>query len=144
MSIVRGVIYKGITDGKTRFITPSGRLYVWAYGAWRFHHQFADSKYKLVRSAVGKNGSKIFLASSRKVFMEKRVAFDPIDYFAVEFMGHRFSKGRLFRKGDIARVQQNAAAAFGKAAHQRLTGYQPCITPTPFYSHKIRPPKIRK
>lgn len=33
MSIVRGVIYKGITDGKTRFITPPGRMYVWAYGA---------------------------------------------------------------------------------------------------------------
>ena len=99
MSIVHGVIYKGVADGKTRFITPSGRMYVWAYGAWRFYYQFVDSTYKLLRSAVGKKGSKVCLASSRKVFMEKRVALDPIDYIAVEFMGHRFSKGRLFRKG---------------------------------------------
>ena len=125
MSIVYGVIFKCASDGKTRFITPSGRMYVWAYGSWRFYYQFVDSTYKLLRSAVGKKGSKVFLASSRKVFMEKRVALDPIDYFAVEFMGHRFSKGRLFRKGEIAMAQQNAAVAFGKAAHQRLTGYQP-------------------
>lgn len=144
MSTVYGVIFKCASDAKTRFITPSGRMYVWAYGAWRFYYQFVDSTYKLLRSAVGKKGSKVFLASSRKVFMEKRVALDPIDYFAVEFMGHRFSKRRLFRKGEIAMAQQNAAVAFGKAAHQRLTGYQPCITPTPFYSHKIRPPKIHK
>lgn len=61
--------------------------------------------------------------------MEKRVALDPIDYFAVEFMGRRFSKGRLFRKGEIAMAQRNAAVAFDKSAHQSLTGYQPCITP---------------
>lgn len=138
-----GVIYKQ-NDGTTRFVTTSGRMYILAYGAWRFYYQFVDSTYKLIRSAVGKKGSKVFLASSRKVFMEKRVALDPIDYFAVEFMGHRFSKGRLFRKGEIAMAQQNAAVAFGKEAHQRLTGYQPCFPPTPFYSHKIRPPKIHK
>lgn len=40
MSIVHGVIYKGKTDGKVRFVTPSGRVYMWAYGAWRFRHQF--------------------------------------------------------------------------------------------------------
>lgn len=144
MSIVHGVIYKGKTDGKVRFVKPSGRMYIWAYGAWRFYYQFVDSTYKLLRSAVGKKGSKVFLASSRKVFMEKRVALDPIDYFAVEFMWRRFSKGQLFRKGQISIVQQNAAVAFDKEARQRLTGYQPCITPTPFYSHKIRPPKIHK
>ncbi|UAV84683.1 hypothetical protein [Escherichia phage P817] len=71
MRIVHGVIYKGVADGKTRFITPSGRMYVWAYGAWRFYYQFVDSTYKLISSAVGKKGSKVFLASSRKVFMEK-------------------------------------------------------------------------
>lgn len=137
-----GIIFKA-TDGTTRFIMPSGRMYMWAYGAWRFYYQFVDSTYKLIRSAVGKKGSKVFLASSRKVFMEKRVALDPIDYFAVEFMGHRFSKRRLFRKGEIAMVQKNAASAFGKAAHQRLTGYQPCFPPTPFYAHYKRPPKNR-
>lgn len=141
MSIVHGVIFKCASGGNTRFITPSGRMYVWAYGAWRFYYQVVDSTYKLLRSAVGKKGSKVFLASSRKVFMEKRVALDPIDYLAVEFMGHRFSKGRLFRKGEIARVQQNAAVAFAKEARQNLTGYQPCITTTPFYAHYKRPPK---
>lgn len=143
MSIVRGVIYKGITDGKTRFITPSGRMYVWAYGAWRFYYQFVDSTYKLIRSAVGKKGSKVFMASSRKVFMEKRVALDPIDYLAVEFTGLRLSKIRLLRSEQIAMIHQNASVAFGKAAHQRLTGYQPCFTPTPFYAHYKRPPKNR-
>lgn len=137
-----GIIFKA-TDGTTRFIMPSGRMYMWAYGAWRFYYQFVDSTYKLIRSAVGKKGSKVFLASSRKVFMEKRVALDPIDYFAVEFMGHRLSKGRLFRKGEIAMVQKNAAVAFGEAAHQRLTGYQTCFPPTPFYAHYKRPPKNR-
>lgn len=141
MSIVHGLIYKGVTDGKTRFITPSGRMYVWAYGAWRFYYQFVDSTYKLMRSAVGKRGSKVFLASSRKVFMENRVALDPIDYWAVEFMGRRFSKGRLFRKGEIAMAHQKAAVAFGKKSRQRLTGSAYCITPTPFYVHKMRPPK---
>lgn len=143
MSIVYGVIFKFASDGKTRLITPSGRVYVWAYGAWRLYYQFVDSTYKLLRSEVGKKGSKVFLASSRKVFMEKRVALDPIDYQAVEFTGLRLSKGRLFRKGEIARVQQNSAVAFGKAAHQRLTGYQPCFPPTPFYAQYKRPPKNR-
>lgn len=143
MSIVYGVIYEGLIDGKTRFITPSGRMYVWAYGAWRFYYQFVDSTYNMVRSAVGKKGSKVFLASSRKLFMEKRVALDPIDYFAFEFMGRRFSKGRLFRKGEISMAHQNAGVAYGKEAHQCLTGYQPRITPTPFYAHKMRPPKNR-
>ena len=87
-----GIIFKA-TDGATRFIMPSGRMYMWAYGAWRFYYQFVDSTYKLIRSAVGKKGSKVFLASSRKVFMEKRVALDPIDYFAVEFMGIGSVKG---------------------------------------------------
>lgn len=119
-----GIIFKA-TDGTTRFIMPSGRMYIWAYGAWRFKAQIHESMYTSIRSIAGRKGSKVFVASSRKVFMEKRVALDPIDYFAVEFMGHRFSKGRLFRKGEIAMAQQNAAVAFGKAAHQRLTGYQP-------------------
>uniref|UniRef100_A0AAU6PXL7 Uncharacterized protein n=1 Tax=Escherichia phage ETEP102 TaxID=3117680 RepID=A0AAU6PXL7_9CAUD len=143
MSIVHGVIYNGKTDGKVRFVTPSCRVYMWAYGAWRFQHQFNESIYNSLRSCIGNGVSNIYLASSRKVFMEKRVALDPIDYFAVEFMGHRFSKRRLFRKGEIAMAQQNAAAAFGKAARQRLTGYQPCFPPTPFYSHCKRPPKNR-
>lgn len=106
MSTVYGVIFKCAIDGKTRFMTPSGRMYLWAYGAWRFKYQFVDSTYELLRSTVGKKGRKVFLASSRKVFMEKRVALDPIDYIAVEFMGRRFSKGRLFRKGEISSVQQ--------------------------------------
>lgn len=142
MSIVHGVIYKGKTDGKVRFVKPSGRMYIWAYGAWRFCYQFTDSTtYNMIRSSVGNGVSDTYLASSRKVFMEKRVALDPIDYFAVEFTGRRFSKRMLLRKGEIARVQQNAAVAFGKAAHQRLTGSAYFITPTPFYSHKMRPPK---
>lgn len=141
MSIVHGVIFRGKTDGKVRFITPSGRIYIWAYGAWRFAHQFYDETYNMIRRSVGNGFSDAYLASSRKVFMEKRVALDPIDYFAVEFMGHRFSKLRMLRKGEIAMAQQNAAVAFSKAARQRLTGYQPCITPTPFYTHKMRPPK---
>lgn len=142
MSIVRGVIYKGV-NGKVSFVKPSGRMYVWAYGAWRFKYQFVDSTYKLLRSAVGKKGSNVFLASSRKMFMEKRVALDPVDYLAVEHLGRRLSKSRLLRYEQISRIQQNAAVAFGKAAHQRLTGCQPCITPTPFYVHKMRPPKNR-
>lgn len=32
MSIVYGLICKGVNDGKVRFITPSGRIYMWAYG----------------------------------------------------------------------------------------------------------------
>lgn len=138
-----GIIFKA-TNGTTRFITPSGRMYIWAYGAWRFHYQFVDSTYKLLRSAVGKPGSKVFLASSRKLFMEKRVALDPIDYLAIECIGRRFSKGRLLRKSEIAMAHQNASVAYGKNTRKHLmTGYQPCITPTPFYSHKIRPPKNR-
>lgn len=145
MSIVYGVIFKCTSEGKTRFITPSGRTYVWAYGAWRFYYQLVDSTYKLIRSAVGKKGSKVFLASSRKVFMEKRVALDPIDYQAVEFTGLRLSKIRLLRSEQIAMIQQNAAIAHAtEARHRLLTGYQPIITPTPFYVHKQRPPKIHK
>lgn len=138
-----GIIFKA-TDETTRFITPSGRMYIWAYGAWRFKAQIHESMYTSIRSIAGRKGSKVFVARSRKVFMDKRVALDPIDYFAVEFMGHRFSKGQLFRNGEIARVQQNAAVSFGKAARQRLTGSDYFITPTPFYVHKIRPPKIHK
>ena len=140
MSIVYGLICKSVTDGKTRFITPSGRMYVWAYGAWRFYYQCYDSTYKALRGYVG-NKSNVFLASSRKEFMDKRVALDPIDYWAVEFMGRRFSKGRLFRKGEIAMAHQNVSVAHGKSAHQRLTGSAYCITPTPFYVHRMRPPK---
>ncbi|QXV80827.1 hypothetical protein bas02_0061 [Veterinaerplatzvirus Jeanpiccard] len=106
MSIVYGVVWKDATDGKTRFMTPSGRMYLWAYGAWRFKYQFVDSTYELLRSRVGKKGSKVFLASSRKVFMEKRVALDPSDYFSVKFICHRFSKGRLLSKGEISSVQK--------------------------------------
>lgn len=141
MSIVHGVIFKVSTGGKARFVTPSGRMYMWAYGAWRFKHQFVDSTYKLLRSTVGKKGSNVFLASSREVFMDKRIALEPIDYQAVDFMGRRLSKDRLLRKGHVARIQQNAAVAYGKETHQRLTGSAYCITPTPFYSHKMRPPK---
>ena len=75
--------------------------------------------------------------------MDKRVAFDPIDYFAVECVGRRLSKNRMIHSHQIARIQQDAAVAFGKSARQRLTGYQPLITPTPIYEHKMRPPKNR-
>lgn len=141
MSIVYGVIYKGKTDGKSRLVTPSGRVYMWAYGAWRFHHQFNESIYNSLRSCIGNGVSNIYMASSRKLFMEKRVALDPIDYLAVECLGRRLSKRRLLHSHQIERIQQEAAVAFGKAARQRLTGSSYCITPTPFYVHKMRPPK---
>lgn len=140
-----GIIFKA-TDGTMRFIMPSGRMYMWAYGAWRFYYQFVDSTYKLILSAVGKKGSKVFLASSRKVFMEKRVAFEPWDYQYMELCGtnQRMSKSRLFRCNQVATVQQNAAIAHAtEARHRLLAGYQPSITPTPFYVHKQRPPKNR-
>lgn len=99
MTIVNGVIFRGKTDGKVRFITTSGRLYIWAYGAWRFAHQFCDETYNMIRRSVGNGFSDAYLASSRKVFMEKRVALDPIDYQVVESTGIRLSKMRfLFRK----------------------------------------------
>ena len=99
MTIVNGVIFRGKTDGKVRFITESGRLYIWAYGAWRFAHQFNDETYNIIRRSVGNGFSDIYLASSRKVFMEKRVALDPIDYQVVESTGLRLNKMRfLFRK----------------------------------------------
>ena len=82
MSTVNGVIYKGITDGKERFVTPSGWVYLWAYGAWRLHHKLDESIYNSLRSRVGNPVSHIYLASSNKVFMEKRVALDPNDYFS--------------------------------------------------------------
>lgn len=141
MSIVYGVIAMA-SDGKASFITPSGRVYLWAYGAWRFYFQF-DGAYIIARSSIGKKNRKAFLASSRKVFMEKRVAFDSWDYQYMELSGtgKRMSKSRLFRRDQVAMLHQNAAVAHGEKARQRLTGYQPCITPTPFYVHKMRPPK---
>lgn len=138
-----GIIFKA-TDGTTRFITPSGRMYIWAYGAWRFKAQIHESMYTSIRSIAGRKDGKVFVASSRKVFMEKRVAFEPIDYQAVEFTGLRLSKIRLLRSEQIAMIQQNAAIAHAtEARHRLLTGYQPIITPTPFYVHKQRPPKNR-
>ena len=99
MTIVNGVIFRGKTDGKVRFITESGRIYIWAYGAWRFAHQFNDETYNMIQRSVGNGFSDIYLASSRKVFMEKRVALDPIDYQVVESTGLRLNKMRfLFRK----------------------------------------------
>ena len=140
-----GIIFKA-TDGTTRFIMPSGRMYIWAYGAWRFKTQMHESMYTSIRSIAGRKDSKVFVANSRKVFMDKRVAFDPWDYQYMELCGtnQRMSKSRLLRKGEIARIQQNAAVAFGKSAHQSLTGSAYWITPTPLYAHKIRPPKIHK
>lgn len=72
--MIHGVIYKH-TDGTTRFVTTSGRMYIWAYGAWRFKFQMHEPTYKMFRRAVSLKDSKVFVASSRKVFMEKRVAF---------------------------------------------------------------------
>lgn len=142
MSIVYGVIFKA-TDGTTRFIKPSGRMYIWAYGAWRFKCHFHEATYRIFSRAARLGKTKMFVASSRKLFMEKRVALDPIDYIAIESIGRRLSKARLLRPSQVAKLHQNAAVACGKKAHQRLTGYQPCITPTPFYAHKMRPPKNR-
>lgn len=138
-----GIIFKA-TDGTTRFIMPSGRMYIWAYGAWRFKAQIHESMYTSIRSIAGRKDSKVFVANSRKVFMDKRVAFDPWDYQYMELSGtnQRMSKRRLFRRNHVATVQQNAAIAHAtEARHRLLTGYQPCITPTPFYVHKQRPPK---
>lgn len=138
-----GVIYKQ-TDGTTRFVTTSGRMYVWAYGAWRFKAQMHESTYKMFLRAVRLKDSKVFVASSRKVFMDDRVALDPLDYQYMELSGtnQRMSKSRLLRRSQVARVQQNSAVARATEAHERLlTGYQPIIGPTPFYVHKQRPPK---
>lgn len=138
-----GIIFKA-TDGTTRFITPSGRMYVWAYGAWRFKALIAESMYISIRGIAGRKDSKVFVASSRKVFMDKRVAFDPWDYQYMELCGtnQRMSKSRLFRRNQVATVQQNTAVAHATEASNRLlTGYQPNIGPTPFYSHVRRPPK---
>lgn len=143
--MIHGVIYKH-TDGTTRFVTTSGRMYIWAYGAWRFKAQMHEATYKIFRRSARLKDSKVFVASSRKVFMEKRVAFEPIDYQYMELSGtnQRMSKSRLFRRNQVATVQQNAAIAHAtEARHRLLTGYQPSITPTPFYVHKQRPPKNR-
>lgn len=138
-----GVIYKH-ADGTTRFVTTSGRMYIWAYGAWRFKAQMHEATYKMFRRAARLKDSKVFVANSRKVFMDKRVAFEPWDYQHMELCGtnQRMSKSRLFRRNQVATVQQNAAIAHAtEARHRLLTGYQPSITPTPFYVHKQRPPK---
>ena len=138
-----GVIYKH-TDGTTRFVTTSGRMYIWAYGAWRFKVQMHDATYKMFRRAARLKDSKVFVASSRKVFMEKRVAFEPIDYQYMELSGtnQRMSKSRLLRRSQVTTSQQVAALSHAKESRQRLlTGYQPNIAPTPFYVHKQRPPK---
>lgn len=147
MSIVCGVIYKVKTDGKVRFVTQSGRVYMWAYGAWRFQHQFNESTYRMFRRAARLKDSKVFVASSRKVFMENRVALDPLDHQYMELSGtnQRMSKSRLLRRNQVSKVQQNAAIAYAtEASNHLLTGYQPNIAPTPFYMHKQRPPKSRK
>lgn len=138
-----GVIYKQ-TDGTTRFVTTSGRMYIWAYGAWRFKAQMHESTYKMFRRAARLKDSKVFVASSRKVFMEKRVAFEPIDYQYMELSGtnQRMSKSRLLRRSQVTTSKQVAALSHAKESRQRLlTGYQPSIGPTPFYVHKQRPPK---
>lgn len=138
-----GIIFKA-TDGTTRFIMPSGRMYIWAYGAWRFKAQIHESMYTSIRSIAGHKDSKVFVASSRKVFMEKRVAFEPLDYQYMELSGtnQRMSKRRLFRRNQVAIVQQISALSHAtEARHRLLTGYQPNIAPTPFYVHKQRPPK---
>lgn len=140
-----GIIFKA-TDETTRFITPSGRMYIWAYGAWRFKAQIHESMYTSIRRIAGRKGSKVFVASSRKVFMEKRVAFEPLDYQYMKLSGtnQRMSKSRLVRRSQVATSQQVEAVAHATEASNRLlTGYQPCITPTPFYVHKQRPPKKR-
>lgn len=137
-----GIIFKA-TDGTTRFIMPSGRMYIWAYGAWRFKAQMHESTYKMFRRAARLKDSKVFFASSRKVFMEKRVAFEPIDYQYMELSctNQRMSKSRLLRRSQVTTSQQVAALSRATEASERLTGYQPNIAPTPFYVHKQRPPK---
>lgn len=136
-----GIIFKA-TDGTTRFITPSGRMYIWAYGAWRFKALIAESLYISIRGIAGRKDSKVFVASSRKVFMDKRVALEPIDYIFHSVNGHRMSKRFLLRPKQVATVQQNSAVAHATEASNRLlTGYQPNIGPTPFYAYARRPPK---
>lgn len=93
-----GIIFKA-TDGTTRFIMPSGRMYIWAYGAWRFKAQMNESTYKMFRRAARLKDSKVFVASSRKVFMEKRVAFEPIDYQYVELSS---TNQRMSKKSVVA------------------------------------------
>lgn len=140
--MIHGVIYKH-TDGTTRFVTTSGRMYIWAYGAWRFKDQMHEATYKMFRRAVRLKDSKVFVASSRKVFMEKRVAFEPIDYQYMELSGtnQRMSKSRLLRRSQVTTSQQVAALSRATEASESLTGYHPNIAPTPFYVHKQRPPK---
>lgn len=140
--MIHGVIYKH-TDGTTRFVTTSGRMYIWAYGAWRFKTQMHESTYKMFRRAARLKDSKVFVANSRKVFMDKRVAFEPIDYQYMELSGtnQRMSKSRLLRRSQVTTSQQVAALSRATEASERLTGYQPNIAPTPFYVHKQRPPK---
>lgn len=137
-----GVIYKQ-TDGTTRFVTTSGRMYIWAYGAWRLKAQMHESTYEMFRRATRLKDSKVFVASSRKVFMEKRVAFEPLDYQYMELSGtnQRMSKSRLVRRSKVATSQQVAALSRATEASEGLTGYQPNIAPTSFYVHKQRPPK---
>lgn len=138
-----GVIYKQ-NDGTTRFVTTSGRMYIWAYGAWRFKAKIHESMYTSIRSIAGHKDSKVFVANGRKVFMDKRVAFDPWDYQYMELCGtnQRMSKRRLFRRNQVAIVQQISALSHAtEARHRLLTGYQPNIAPTPFYVHKQRTPK---
>lgn len=117
----RGVIYKQ-TDGTTRFVTTSGRRYIWAYGAWRFKFQMHDATYKMFRRAARLKDRKVFVASSRKVFMEKRVAFEPIDYQYMELSGtnQRMSKSRLLRRSQVTTSQQVAALSHAKESRQRL------------------------
>lgn len=101
-----------------------------------------EATYRMFRRAVGLKGSKVFVASSRKVFMDKRVAFEPFDYEFHDFTGRRMSKSRLLRRSQVATSQQVAAVAHATEASNRLlTGYQPPIGPTPFYAYVRRPPK---
>lgn len=140
----RGVIYKH-SDGTTRFVTTSCRMYIWAYGAWRFKVQMHEETYNMFLRAARLKDSKVFVAKSRKVFMEKRIALDPWDYQFMELSGLKFSKSLRVSARDIVIIQQNSAVAHAKETRQHLlTGYQPSIVPTPFYVHKQRPPKIHK
>lgn len=135
-----GVIYKQ-NDGTTRFVTTSGRMYIWAYGAWRFKTQMHDATYKMFLRAAQLKDSKVFVASSHRVFMEKRVAFEPFDYEFHDFTGRRMSKSRLLRRSQVTTSQQVAAVARATEASERLNGYQPNIAPTPLYVHVRRPRK---
>lgn len=135
-----GVIYKH-ADGTTRFVTASGRMYICAYGAWRFKAQMHEATYKMFLRAARLKDSKVFVAKSRKVFMENRIALDPIDYLFNDFTGRLMSKSRLLRRSQVTTSQQVSAVARATAASERLTGYQPNIAPTPFYVHKQRPSK---